>query len=320
MLLNDGEGTFEVLPAASPAQTSESTALGDVDGDGDLDSFDTSCCAVHLARNDGDGGFSSPEQVASVYPVTEVAAADLDGDGHLDLIAANLFTGIEVRLGDGSGAFGEPVTHDLGTAESYYVNELELVDLDDDGALDVVTSGLGNDAQGNQGFVGVMRGDGAGGFGPYALHPLSDRATNGPGLSFGDLDEDGHLDVLTGNTYVAALSFLAGDGDGGLAPQVEIPVPEEVHETALTDIDGDDHLDIVVTRWNKSSALVLFGAGDGSFSETHEVASGGRNAGSVEVGDLDGDGRSDLVISHAGSDGYTGSVGVALNRLRSRQH
>jgi hypothetical protein len=210
--------------------------------------------------------------------VSEVAVADLDGDGHLDLIAANVFTGIEVRLGDGSGAFGGPVVHDLGTAESYFANQLELVDLDDDGALDVVTSGLGFDAPGEP---GVRRRD-AGRRG-RRVRPV--RAA-----------------------------------PGGLAAQVEIPVPEEVHETALADVDGDDHLDVVVTRWNKSSALVLFGEGDGSFSETHKVASGGRNAGAVEVGDLDGDGRSDLAISHSGSDGYTGSLGVVLNRLRSRQH
>jgi hypothetical protein len=313
---NDGAGHFgtQLFPSD---RSIEKVTLGDVDEDGDLDKLDMSSGVAYLALNDGDGTFGTEQQLDLATSVNTLDVGDLDGDGHLDLVVATYPGAVQVRLGDGTGAFGDPVAFPLGTAESYGPEELQLVDLDDDGALDAVTSGLGFDAGGNQGFVGVLLGDGLGGFEPYHLYPTADRSTNGPGMSIADLDEDGNLDVVTGNTFVRVLSYLEGDGTGAFAAQVEVPTLGEPTSTAVGDIDDDGHPDVIVGQ-GRGGLEVMFGDGSGAFPDSLEVASGGRLAGSVHSADVDGDGRPDLVVGHNGADGEVTSVGVLINHLGPR--
>ncbi len=321
VFLNDGDGALTGEAVEDPDTPAvEGHALGDVDGDGDLDRVDMGGASVYLALGDGEGGFGEPQLIEQVSSVTTVGLGDVDGDDDLDLLTTSYTYGLQVRPGDGDGGFGSPTAFDIGSAEFFSAGDLEVVDLDDDGALDVVMTGLGFDDDGNQAFVDVLLGDGDGAFGPYELYPGADGATNGPGLSLGDVDEDGDLDAVTGNTFVEALSVLAGDGDGGFGPSVEVPTAGEPLDTALGDIDGDDHLDVVSVQLGRGAAVVHFGDGEGGFAESHDIDSGGLAASRVAVGDLDGDGRDDVVTGTNGRNGDGSVVGVSLNRLRGRQH
>ncbi|MHC4716666.1 MAG: FG-GAP-like repeat-containing protein, partial [Planctomycetota bacterium] len=86
-------------------------ALGDVDGDGDLDAF----VANHLGwsnkvwLNDGSGGFVDSGQNHGSLMSHGAALGDLDGDGSLDAFVVNHYSGDQVLLNDGSGTF-----HDTG--------------------------------------------------------------------------------------------------------------------------------------------------------------------------------------------------------------
>jgi hypothetical protein len=95
---------------------------------------------------------------------------------------------------------------------------------------------------------------------------------------------------------------------------------------AIVDINGDHKLDLVVANncldanacpSNGGALSVLLGNGDGTFHSAAPYRSGGIDAYSVAVGDLNEDGRPDLLVANCGStvgcaDG--GVVGVLLNK------
>ena len=140
--LNDGQGKFTDSQQRLGFTNASAAALGDLDGDGDLDAFIANSShgganpADKVWLNDGHGVFSDSQQsLGSFYDLT-VELGDLDGDGDLDA-----FTGIwrgspRVWLNDGKGKFVD------GKVKLLMPNSagVAIADLDGDGDLDVFVS------------------------------------------------------------------------------------------------------------------------------------------------------------------------------------
>src|ERR1039458_8757015 len=136
VLLGNGDGTFQApLSYSSGGFGSQSVAIGDVNGDGNLDLVVGSVCqdkgcsngygAVSVLLGNGDGTFQAPVSYSSGgYDGTSVAIADVNGDGRLDVIVANFCHdincygyspgGVSVLLGNGDGTFQAPVIYSSG--------------------------------------------------------------------------------------------------------------------------------------------------------------------------------------------------------------
>jgi len=84
-------------------------------------------------------------------------------------------------------------------------------------------------------------------------------------LAVGDVDRDGHLDVVVVDAPAGALVVLRGAGDGTLKRPTQSPTSAEVRWLALADHDGDGDLD-AVTRDSMTNVLVHHNDGDGRFS------------------------------------------------------
>ncbi len=139
--LNDGHGKFIDSQQRLGFTNASALALGDLDGDGDLDAFIANSShgdanpADKVWLNDGKGVFSDSEQsLGSVYDLT-VELGDLDGDGDLDAFTGIWRLGARVWLNDGKGKFVDSQVRLSNNSAG-----VAIADLDGDGDLDVFVS------------------------------------------------------------------------------------------------------------------------------------------------------------------------------------
>ncbi len=190
IMLNDGFGNF-TLSTTFPTvaeYTGEGT-LVDVDGDKDLDVL-TSGANLRLFRNEGLGVFTDVSSNIPAGDGTSLGTADVEGDGDVDLLIGRKGTD-QLYLNDGSGVFTSAGGY---APESWWTEDTELIDLDDDGDPDVLAVGQ-EDYYGSPYGAKLFLNDGSGVF-QSAPHRLA-RGMVGSRMAFGDVDEDGDPDLLT---------------------------------------------------------------------------------------------------------------------------
>ena len=183
---NNGNGTF--AGTTSTGLLAGSLALGDLDGDGDLDliAANGTNTGVNVRLNDGTGTFS-PLMPIAMSSNGNLAVGDLDADGDLDFVISKGLGGmaVGVYLNDGSGRFVMAPDVPVGTTPV-----VALGDVDGDGDLDIIAA----DVQGISTIVRLNNGSGT-----FAVAPSVPAVSNSTGIALGDVDNDGDLDLLTSN-------------------------------------------------------------------------------------------------------------------------
>jgi hypothetical protein len=147
-LLNDGRGQFgERWQMPDSAETLRGgVALGDLDGDGDLDAVvangvQSTTYPTRVFLNDGTGCFADSGQGLGLTKSAWLGLGDLNGDGHADLYISNLGWPGEVWYNDGTGRFSDSGLR-LGGDGMTRIGALG--DLDNDGDLDIFVSYFGD--------------------------------------------------------------------------------------------------------------------------------------------------------------------------------
>jgi hypothetical protein len=268
-------------------------ALGDLDGDGDLDAFvanseqDDSFSEIWL--NDGYGIFTLSEQTLSY--AQGVVLGDLDDDGDLDAITTNWWGDATNRIwmNDGSGHFMDSGQH-LGTAMTS-----ALGDMDDDGDIDVFLGQLNANH--------VWLNDGKGIFSD-SRQRLGNAVS--AGVAIGVLDGDGDLDAITGGWDEPSKVWLK-DGKGSFIEHGQSLCSPEIHVHGLTlgDLDGDGDLDVFMAVASNHPNQIWFNDGFGAFHESEQSLQSPL-AHAVSLADLDNDGDLDAVTAHGTSTGNSG--------------
>jgi hypothetical protein len=158
---NDGRGKFTYDPNALPELPirTSSVAIADFDGDGDLDVFAAERAIKGrygvpasglFLMNYGKGELRNERRTTRSFKnigmISDCAAADIDEDGDMDILAVGDWQGVRVWSNEG-GAFAER-TLELGFDHSQGLwNTLKVVDMDNDGHLDIVAGNLGENCR-----------------------------------------------------------------------------------------------------------------------------------------------------------------------------
>ncbi|MEM1452170.1 MAG: VCBS repeat-containing protein, partial [Planctomycetota bacterium] len=222
--------------------------FGDIDGDGDQDAVTLATASgvgeVSWVANPGDGAFGAATAIAS-FPegAGTLELADIDLDGVLDILVSdsNNFSRIWSIRGLGGGAFAPPQTILPGNS-GRVLGEFTLVDVDDDGLLDVVQIR----PQGVDRYQWI-RNIGGGSF-AVTLNPMTTLSMRFRDIQGADLDADGDTDVLLWNgTFESGMRWLENPSGAGAWSLRNLQTPgTRVLGAAVGDVDCDGDLDLSV--------------------------------------------------------------------------
>jgi hypothetical protein len=342
VLLGNGDGTFQApVSYSSGGPYASSVAIADLNGDGKLDVVFAGNVAgrggvVGVLLGNGDGTFQTPVSYSTgAWGNDSVAIADLNGDGYPDLVVASECLtdecsgdrsgAVSVLLGNGDGTFRAPANYGSGGWEA---SSVAIADLNGDGYPDLAVSNLCQlsancPVEGAPpGEVSVLLGNGDGTF--QTAVSYSSGGSWATSVAIGALSGGGDPDLVATNFFVPedSVGVLLGNGNGTFQAPVSYAEASALpNSVAIADVNGDGYLDLVVASMcelNRScgrpgydgGVAVLLGNGDGTFQNSINYNSGGPDAVSVAVADVNGDGRPDLVALNLGSS----TVGVLLNK------
>jgi large repetitive protein len=128
-------------------------------------------------------------------------------------------------------------------------------------------------------------------------------------VAVGDMNGDGHLDVVIGNYGRSVNNVIIGeqnvvylnDGQGNFStPRFFGTGSDHTRSVAVGDVDGDGHLDIVVGNFDNQQNMIYLNDGQGNFSTGRPFGTGSDSTGILAVADMNGDGYLDII---AGNDG-----------------
>ncbi len=339
ILLNAGDGSFPNQSRYVVGTPLSSGAYGlgmfavDFNDDGNLDLVfgtghpdalypDPMFVTVLLGK--GDGTFQG---AAPVYPVgygaLAMATADFNGDGRGDLVAAANGSAFSYSLWilPGQGGGFQPATEVAVPAVSY-IRWVTTADLNGDGRADLIAV---DSPYQMTGHVYTLLGKNDGTFQAPTSYAAGIQPTF---VTTGDVNGDGLTDLVISygdrsatKAGVTTALLLTGKSGGGFNAGVTVPTGVNTIQVALADVNGDGKPDLVAvnlgivdfgyfgTQPAAGNVSVSLGNGNGTFQAPVNYTAG-VNPTWVAVGDVNGDGKPDLIAGAV--TGTASKIGVLL--------
>ncbi len=297
LFLNVG-GVFSDTPiwSSEPSNITVGVALGDVDDDGDLDLI----CGNYEQKNTlylNEGGIFSTTPVWSSGPANKtlvVALGDVNGDGDLDLVCGNgdIWEGQSntLYLNQGGAFSTEP---DWSSDQANRTRCMALGDIDGDGDFDLACGNMGDVFGGECNTLYQNDGN------KFSTSPMwASRDSNSTmEIALGDVDKDGDLDLVCGNTSSTSNTlYINHGGTIDSVPAWSSDAELNTQSLDLGDFDGDGDLDLIC---GNAEVNALYLNETHIFSASPAWSSGPANrTSSAALGDVDGDGDLDLVCGN----------------------
>lgn len=282
-------GNFAVRTNYAVGHMSQSVAVGDFNADGESDLLVSNYSenTVTVLAGIGNGSFGTVVTGQSAGGLRAAAAGDFDSDGALDVVTGDFNAGtLHVLRNSPLGAGPDFHLVPAGT----YTTEV--------GAYDIKAADFNGDSRPDLmaaiydgGKVAVLRNDGSGGF------PVQTQLSGGDPVAVAAIDNnrDGRIDLLSANYTGGSLSLRINLGQDTFGGATNFPLGPQARDLAVADFDGDGFADVAVACKNR--VYLLRGLSAGGFGIPSFVNVFGDLKG-VAAGDLDLDGRPDIVVAN----------------------
>jgi uncharacterized repeat protein (TIGR01451 family) len=267
-------------------------AITDINHDGWIDfiAVNEVSADLRVLLNTADGSgllgpvLTPPEPIG--IEASPSVVADFNNDGFMDVATGNATSNtISIALGDGTGHFLSVQNLDAPDRPHGIV----ALDVNGDAALDIVV------ASENGERLTLYVNNGSGVF-AQGIDFAQDDSDAKYGLSAGDMNGDGIIDLVAGTSFFDKILVFTGNGDGTFTETENIASGGYSWKLALGDVNNDGYLDVAQANGPSNNASILFGNGDGTLQPAQVYTINGTGVGS-SLGDLDGDGHLDWVIS-----------------------
>jgi len=339
LVSNFGSGAYTTAGLTNPGGRTLIQAVGDYNGDGNLDYSairHTGGYDAKLFLGNGDGTYTLDQNIADdiIYP----RFIDLHADGDLDLIYVKYITGeFCYRFNNGVGVFAAEVclVMPVPSSGAAQYRRAQPVFLNDDKYPDVVINGVTG-----QGIIFTAIGKADGSFeAPVEFDPAGGLVTTSSqrAMTMRDMNDDGYEDVIMETRANVAnelqTTFYIADGAGSFSSayqyrdtsSVAMKYMEETKGPCVIDTNGDNLPDLL-------SSILGFGFtshtnnGDGTFNlQTTIPKATSEDARGFACSDLDGDGTLDIVsanynryLSGGNYQGFQISTGNADGSLNAK--
>jgi tetratricopeptide (TPR) repeat protein len=271
LLRNNCDGTFTDVTVqsglAEPATSTQAAAWADIDNDGFVDLIvGNENSALQLFHNKGDGSFEDIAAAARVNRVAftkSVSAADYDNDGYVDFYVS-VMNGYHYLFHNNHNLTFTDVASEAGVKKPWQSNAAWFFDYDNDGWPDLlVTSYFVSVEESIRSYLGLPpnaetlklfknRKDGT--FQDVTVDVGLNKVFMSMGANFGDIDNDGYLDIYlgTGNPSYASLlpNVMLRNHDGKFFTDVTASSGtgelHKGHSVVFADIDNDGDEDLLV--------------------------------------------------------------------------
>ena len=299
VLFSDGPGGFRQVPLEGPQELG-SVAVLDFNQDGRLDLAASGTqvdAPLTVFLGTGAGSFGPPLTSGGGCNARSLQGGDFNGDSIRDLVGYSFLSDSAcIWMGQGDGQFDAPLVIRVNVA----AESMTVADFNEDGRDDVAVTGT------FEGTAAVLLSTTSGSF---QLRYIV-AGTDPMDIASADMDNDGHIDLLTmGGHGVISVAVHFGLGNGLFQPEYR---PASVLDSGIrwpmliADIDNDGDADVVISRG--PAVRVLLNDGVGGLQDFREFLVPGRNR--IVIGDFDSDTRPDLAVASVSPDG----VQVLLNQ------
>lgn len=233
--------------------------------------------------------FLSPIKSSVILGTDSIVIADVNHDGKPDLVLADRME-VGIMLGNGDGTFQHETVYDSGGNWA----AVAVGDLNGDGKLDIAVA----NSDPSSDLLGVLLGNGDGTFQPVQIYHSGSPSPQW--IALADVNGDGKLDVIVNNSTCAdsctnsVVSVLLGNGNGTLRAAKTFNSGMALG-FVVADVNGDGKADLVAVENNAIG--VMLGKGDGTFGAIAYYTSGNNNISSIAAADVNGDHKTDILVT-----------------------
>jgi hypothetical protein len=286
-------------------------AQGDLTGDGKIDLIASNWVSNTLSvyRNISTvgslttGSFDAPKIYNVGRGPNEVAIGDIDGDGKLDMVVCNIDDHTLSVFRNNSAGDTLSFETSITLTTDMFPFDVAMKDLDGDGKPEIISANIAAST------ISVFRNASSTGNINFASRINYSTPANPTKIAVGDLNSDGKPDLVvtsSSSAYQALSIFpnISTTGSINFGTRQHLSSPGKLWGAVLSDIDLDGRLDVAAVTDSSSNLMVVYQntSIDGSVSFNEPVAfERGNGYGFLTVGDLNGDGRPEVITANGTS-------------------